>query len=375
VLRESGIVVRDLASKNGTIIGGVSIMEAHLPPHGSVTVGAATIVLRVTGIPTEIPLWTAGRFGEALGGSTVMRALFAYLHQAAQTPCSVLLLGESGTGKELLAHAIHTTSLRRSGPFVVFDAGSALPELLAAELFGQVKGAFTGASADRDGVFVQADGGTLFLDEIGELPLSVQPLLLRALEQQSVLPVGSNTWRSFDVRIVAATNRDLRAEVARGGFREDLYYRLAVVTARVPPLRERKDDLELLVERFLSARREPRSILHLPANALAQLAAYDWPGNVRELRNAVERMLLLPHAPHAAQVKDDSLGTTTSFDDVFGLGWKDAREQVMNRFEEAFVSHKLVEHDGNVSKAAADMGVSRQFLHRLMERHGIKAMR
>ncbi len=224
-----------------------------------------------------------------------MRALFARLERTAATQETILLLGESGTGKELLARGIHDQSSRKDGPFVVFDCSAVAPTLLEAELFGFVKGSFTGAHASRAGLLEQANGGTLFIDEIGELPLELQPKLLRALEARQTRRIGGAGHVQFDARIVAATHRDLAAKIASREFREDLYYRLAVVEVLVPPLRERKVDIPLLVERFLAAHVPPHSLDDLPPNALSMLESHHWPGNVRELRNAAARLVLFPN--------------------------------------------------------------------------------
>ncbi len=371
-LTARGVLVRDLDSKNGTSIGGVPIREAYLSLPAFARVGGVTLRLRALGAPTDVPLWPGASFGGALGGSLVMRALFAQLHRAAQSSETILLTGESGTGKELLARAVHDESPRRDGPFVVFDAGSVAPALLESELFGHVRGAFTGASSDRAGLLAEADGGTLVLDEIGELSLDLQPKLLRALEARKFRPVGSNAWRSFDARIVAATHRDLRAAVTSGKFREDLYFRLAVLHARVPSLRERRDDIELLVERMLAANVPPRSLLDLPPGALAMLVAHDWPGNVRELKNAVARLVVLPHVESLVDFQGVEGEVRRGFDGIMGLSWRDARERIVDRFEASYLAAKLREHDGNVARAAAAMGISRQLVHRLMTRHGLR---
>jgi transcriptional regulator with PAS, ATPase and Fis domain len=366
-LTESGIVLRDLGSKNGTYAAGVRVVEALLTPGAIVMVGDTSLTVRVRGAPSEIPLSSTPRFGDALGATIVMRALFAQLEIAARSSETILLLGESGTGKELLARGIHARSPRSKGPFVIFDSGAVAKELVESELFGFVRGAFTGAHSDRAGVLEQAHGGTLFLDEIGELPLPLQPKLLRALETRQFRRVGGNDWRPFDTRVVAATHRHLSAEVRGGTFREDLYYRIAVVQARVPPLRERRDDIELLVSSLLAMQAPPRNPTDLPPHALAMLKAHDWPGNVRELKNTLARLILFPHLGHEAF---DHGARTSALPTHLGL--REAREQVVEEFEQAYLLAKLREHAGNVSRAADAMGVSRQFVHRLMDRYGIR---
>jgi DNA-binding NtrC family response regulator len=316
-----------------------------------------------------------GSFGSMIGSSASMRKVYQIVEQAAPTSASVLVWGESGTGKELLARGIHDVSRRRAGPFSVFDCSAVAPTLLEAELFGYVKGAFTGAVQSHAGVFEQAHGGTLFIDELGELPAELQPKLLRALEARQVRRIGASDWLHVDVRIVAATHRDLRARVAARQFREDLYYRLAVVEALIPPLRDRRDDIPLLVEHFLASQSPPRTWADLPPNAVEMLRAHEWPGNVRELRNTVARLILFPTSGPAPGAPSPS--RPSPFDGggqggaLLGLPLREAREVMVEQFERAYIAAKLGEHGGNVSRAAEAMGVSRQFLHRLLERYGI----
>jgi two-component system response regulator GlrR len=366
---DGGVLLRDLHSKNGTLVGDLQIHEVVFRPGVVARVGPWRLVLRVTGAPQQMPLSTSARFGEAVGGTLVMRALFARLEVAAATQETVLLIGESGTGKELLARAIHDASPRRQGPFVVFDCSAVAPTLVESELFGFVKGAFTGAERDRAGIFEQAHGGTLFLDEVGELPLELQPKLLRALEARQSRRVGSNAWQPFDARIVAATHRDLFASMKSGAFRQDLYYRLAVLEARVPSLRERRDDIELLAERFLAAQSPPLTIHDLPAGSLAMLRTHDWPGNVRELRNALARMVVFQDTGPTARESPAGVGG----DPLLRLPMREARQQVIERFEQTYLAAQLKAHGGNVTRAAEAVGVSRQFLHRLMERYGLRS--
>ncbi|UQA63538.1 sigma 54-interacting transcriptional regulator [Polyangium aurulentum] len=373
LLEERGVVLRDLGSKNGTFMGNMRIFEILMPPDASATIGTTTIVLRASGRPAVVPLSTSARFGQALGAALAMRALFAQLERAAAASETILLLGESGTGKELLARAVHDASPRRDCPFVVFDCSAVAPSLLEAELFGHAKGAFTGAASARAGLLEQAHGGTLFIDEIGELPLELQPKLLRALESRQCRRVGSTQYTPFDARIVAATHRDLQGRVAAGTFREDLYYRLAVVEAMVPPLRERKEDIPLLVERFLAAQSPPLTLADLPPNAMDLLKAHHWPGNVRELRNTVTRLVLFPHMVEQAITRTAPRrvgGAADELGQIIALPLREARDMVVEQFERKYITAKLREHGGNVSRAAAAMGVSRQFLHRLMERYG-----
>jgi transcriptional regulator with PAS, ATPase and Fis domain len=381
-LTAQGIVLRDLGSKNGTLVGKVAIKEALLPPSVQVTIGGSELTIRAMGAPSLLPMAPKGSFGEAIGQSFAMRALFAKLERAATTAQTILLLGESGTGKEVLARAIHDQSPRKNGPFVVFDCAATTPTLVESELFGHVRGAFTGAAAAHGGLLEEASGGTLFIDEIGELPLDLQPKLLRALEAKQVRRVGATEFRPFDARIVAATHRNLRARIAGGSFREDLYYRLAVVEVQVPALRERKEDIPALVARFLATHDPKVSLADLPPHAQALLAAHDWPGNVRELRNVVARLVLFPDlleeliapimkepgpAAAAPPVETDRLGRLAD------LQLHEARELVLEQFERSYLSAKLLKHQGNISRVADAMGVSRSLVYRLIERYGERA--
>ncbi len=393
-LTERGVMLRDLGSKNGTLLGNVPIIEIFLPLSVPVAIGNSELVIQTSGSSSVIPLASSIHFGEALGQSFPMRAVFGKLERAAPTDETILLLGESGTGKEVLAKAIHQNSRRHNGPFVVVDCGAIAPNLAEGELFGHIRGAFTGAQATQPGLLEMANGGTLFIDEIGELPMDLQPKLLRALESRQIRRLGASDYRPFDARIVAATHRNLKTRVAEGAFREDLYYRLAVVTVHVPALRERKDDIPLLVERFLTQRDPPRTLSDLPLNTLSLLKAHEWPGNVRELRNTVARLLLFPELieelidkgrpetpppsqpprpsappapPKEAEKKDGA-----SVGKLLDLKLPEAREVVLEEFEREYVAMKLKQYDGNVSKAAEAMGVSRQLVHRLIERYGLR---
>jgi transcriptional regulator with PAS, ATPase and Fis domain len=371
LLTPQGVSIKDAGSKNGMFAHGIRVMEALLAPGDSILIGGSTIAVLGSGARTEIPLLDEPRFGEALGASVAMRALFAQLARAADSAESILLIGESGTGKELLARAIHDRSPRRDHAFMVLDCATIAPSLIEAELFGHAKGAFTGADAARTGLFEEAHEGTLFIDEIGELPLELQPRLLRALESREVRPLGGASYRRVDARIVAATHRNLRSLVSKKAFREDLYYRVAVIEANIPPLRDHKDDIALLVEHFLETQNPPRGLSDLPANALDLLSAHDWPGNIRELRNVVARLVLFPQVGKDAIHGAGQGERPFELGHVLRLGLREARDAVVSDFERRYLEAKLTEHKGNVSKAAQAMGVSRQFAHRLLARYGI----
>ncbi len=390
-LTARGVALRDLDSKNGVLVGDVPVLTGYLPPLVPAKLGGSTLVVVPENGATILPLSRSDSYGDAVGSSLAMRAVFAMLERAAPTDETILLLGESGTGKEVLARAIHANSHRRNGPFAVVDCGALAPTLVESELFGHVAGAATGLTSDRAGLLEQANGGTVLIDEIGEMPLDLQPKLLRAIESREVRRVGSNKVRPFDARIVAATHRNLAARARDGSFRADLYFRLSVVEIHVPALRDRKDDIPLLVERFLATRRPPVTLADLPPHTMALLQSHDWPGNVRELRNTVSRLLLFPEMVAGALAGQSALsgapkgpgsvapaapagsgGEQESNRALMELPLPEARELVMEQFERRYVEERLQRHAGNVSRAAEGMGVSRQLLHRLIERYGLR---
>ncbi|HEY5933878.1 MAG TPA: sigma-54 dependent transcriptional regulator, partial [Kofleriaceae bacterium] len=299
--------------------------------------------------------------------------------RVAPTDVTVLVEGESGTGKELVARSVHESSPRAKQAYLVFDCGSVPAELAESELFGHVRGAFSGAVADRAGAFARADGGTLCLDELGELPLDLQPKLLRVLETGEIKPVGSDITTTVDVRVVASTNRDLRAEVRRGRFREDLMYRLDVVKLRLPPLRQRPEDLAGLVARLLEGKLPPGD--KIDGDNLIRLQSYGWPGNVRELRNVLQRALALSRKPGDPAVKFAELvfnlgpaseGPATLGSDFPGIAsplpYKEARAQLLDSFDRAYVAALMARNGDNATRAAQAAGVSRSFLYDLLRK-------
>jgi DNA-binding NtrC family response regulator len=309
-----------------------------------------------------------------------MRELYSVLARLAPTELSVLVHGETGTGKELVSRAIHAQSNRRAGPMVVFDAAAVPHELIARELFGHRKGAFTGADEDAPGLFEKADGGTLFLDEIGELPLDLQPHLLRALEQRAIRRVGDTRYRPVDVRIVAATNRDLAEEVREGNFRADLYYRLATVEVVVPPLRDRLDDLPMLVSHFLGLV-SGHAVTGLSPQVAELFRLWRWPGNVRELRNVVQRAIPFTDGhdipmsalPDAIAGREQDAGGSVELDPALTTGtYHEARETLLDAFEQQYLKDLVKRAGGNLAKAARMGGVDRKTLYRLMNRHGLR---
>jgi DNA-binding NtrC family response regulator len=366
VLRD-GISVRDLDSKNGSFFQGAAFKEVRLLPGATVKIGGAT-ELRLTAAERQArPLSTATRFGRLVGRSPAMREVFAVLERAAPSNAAVLIEGETGTGKDLCAEALHAASARADGPFVVCDLAGITRSLLESELFGHVRGAFTGADRDHEGLFVRAHHGTVFLDEIGELPLDLQPRLLRVLEQQRVRPIGATAYRAVNVRILAATNRDLTEEVRAGRFRGDLFHRLAVVRVAMPPLRARKEDLPLLLEALLMNEQ-----VEVSQEALSLLGAYDWPGNVRELSNALARARSL--SPGSGKIEPHQLGLVAPAPGTESLPNEDfhrAKAELIDRWERGYLSELLEGAGGNVALAARRGGLDRPYLHRLLRKHGL----
>jgi transcriptional regulator with GAF, ATPase, and Fis domain len=366
-----GMRVRDVESTNGIVIGGIRVRDAFIPGDFQVALGETWISAQWLGETVDREQVATDRFGDVLGRSARMRELFADLERIAGTDVTLLIEGETGTGKDLIAESLHAASRRANGPFVVFDCGAAAPTVIESELFGHERGAFTGAHGTHVGVFEQADGGTLFLDEIGELPLDLQPKLLRVIEKLEVRRIGGRQTIGVDVRIVAATNRNLRAAIQRREFRQDLYFRLAAAHVSVPPLRDRMDDLELLVEHFLSLQDPPGNIADVPAHVWEMFNAHRWPGNVRELRNAVQRLAVTPDRPlHDAAGSVSSPIASWSRGDA-AVPLRVARRQAGDDFERAYLEHVLAKTGGNVTRAAALAEVSRQMMQKLMRKHGM----
>ncbi len=324
-----------------------------------------------------------GRFA-IIGRARGMERIYALIEKVAPSPTTVLVQGESGTGKELVARALHDNSQRADGPFIQVNCGAIPDQLFESELFGYERGAFTGAVSDKPGRFELAHGGTLFLDEISELPRDMQVKLLRALQERTIERVGGIRSLSVDVRVIAATNRDLQAEVGRGAFREDLYYRLNVIPIVIPPLRERAGDIPLLAAHFLRKfnRRLGRQLDGLEPEALAALSAWHWPGNVRELENVMERAVLLAedesiglvdiHGIKPAETGDQADEGVQADEDAEDLGLKEYVRRHTVRLERSRIRRALELEQGNVTRAARRLGISRKSLQTKMKEYGLR---
>jgi len=372
---ERGYLLVDLNSTNGTWLDGRQVERAYLQPGCRIQAGQTTVLFSPLDEEVTIEPDQAGQLGRMVGQSPPMRQVFGLLKKIAPMDVSVIVQGETGTGKELVARALHELSPRRDGPMVVLDCGAIPPNLIESELFGHEKGAFTGAVAARPGAFERAQGGTIFLDELGELRLDLQPRLLRVLENREVRRVGGNEVMEVDVRVVAATHRDLVKEVQAGNFREDLYFRLSVITVQMPPLRERREDVPLLLRKALE---DPELVARAgkkrfsPA-ALSRLVAYAWPGNVRELMNVVAHVttfaegedIELHHLP--ARVQGTVKESPVPFNEH--LTFKDAKEQLLTHFEREYVGQLLQRCEGNVSRAARESGLHRKSIERLVKKY------
>ncbi len=369
-----GVVVRDLGSTNGSFIHGQRFVEIVLAYGATFKLGKTVIKLLPEEEEVQPELSDDDFFGNLKGEDPKMRRLFALLKDVAATEATVIIEGETGTGKELVAEEIHRHSPRAGGPFVVFDCGAIPRDLIESAMFGHVKGSFTGAHSDRSGAFAEANGGTIFLDEIGELSPDLQPTLLRVLDKRAVRPVGGNQYQQVDVRVVVATNRDLREEVAKRAFREDLYYRLAVIRIHLPPLRERGLDIPFLADHFIQLYSPPgQPSLAISSEGMRKLQLHSWPGNVRELRNVIERSCVLSHGDEVnlddSFFKEDpapNLGVRTD------LPFKEAKGQLVETFEREYIEDLMTRHKMNLSSAAREAQIDRKHLRELIRKYGIK---
>jgi len=393
---DDAYLIQDLGSTNGTFVNRVRVREAFLKPGCTLTVGKTDVRFQSLDERVEIQPANRDRFGTIVGKSLRMREIFGILEKIAPTGVTVIIEGETGTGKEVVARTIHEASHRQKGAFVVFDCGAVPENLIESELFGHEKGSFTGAIMARQGLFEVAQGGTIFLDELGELSLDLQPKLLRALEQREIRRVGSNKPIKIDVRVIAATNRNLAEEVKAGRFREDLFYRLSVVRLILPPMRERLEDLPLLARHVLS-----RGLFNKDADgrpmvkgvsreALDAMMNYHWPGNVRELVNVVERACAYAEGEYVTleDLPDQISGigivrrrqspeqrtAQEKMEQVVEKPFKEAKEEWVSSFERDYILNLLKRNSNNISHAAREADIDRKYFRKLMRKYDIEAI-
>jgi DNA-binding NtrC family response regulator len=382
VATEQGVRVRDLGSRNGIFVGGVRVGEVYLSAPTSLRLGETILAFEPVR-PEHVPLASTPSFGPLVAQSASMRSIFEKLTKVAPTELTLLITGETGTGKEVVAQAMHLCSQRSKKPFVVVDCGSIPPTLAEATLFGHERGAFTGAVDRRLSPFQEADGGTIFLDELGELPIDVQPKLLRALAERRVKPVGGSIYRDVDVRILAATRRDLVRAVNSGAFRSDLYFRIAQITVELPALRHRIEDIPSLVRSMLKDLGDEPAFDRVSNTTLERLMRHDWPGNVRELRNAVTVAYALAGddpidiAAHLGSLNEAgraaASGAGVSAYALRGRPFQEAKRDVLARFERDYFAILCEEAKGNVSEMARRSGMERAHVRTYMRRHNISA--
>ena len=395
-VREEGYVLRDLGSTNGTRVNGLYVVEAIIEPGAHLELGETTVLFEGHRTWLPVPESREPQFGGLYGGSQAMRAVFGVLEKVSPTMLSVLLFGETGSGKDLAARGLHASSARGQGPFVVVDCGALQPNLVESQLFGHVRGAFTGAEKDRKGAFERAHGGTVFLDEIGELPLELQPRLLRVLERHEVEPLGGSDPIDVDVRVVAATHRDLAQMVDDGTFREDLYYRLAEVIVHLPPLRERLEDLPVLAERLLADADPTGRVRRFTPDAIEWLRRHEWTGNVRELRNTIRRAAVMtqgdsvsrdllealermspkrasraPPPPSAPAPAAGRSSDAVPLEIADHLAIKEAREHWVSVMEKRYLERMLTRFGDDIGAIAAHMNLHRKSVFRLLRQHGL----
>jgi len=363
-----GVRVADLNSTNGTRYLGTQLHDATVA-HGAVlTLGRTRLAISSRHPPPGSDCSDRSSYGEIIGGSVAMRRLYALLEKIEPFNYPVLLQGETGVGKELVAKEIFRNSTRGAESFEVLDCGTLPAQVAESELFGHEKGAFTGAVGKHQGIFSRASGGTVFLDEIGELPLELQSTLLRVLESGELRPVGGSAMQTVDVRIIAATNRALADEVEAGRFRQDLYYRLNVVTITIPPLRRRREDIPDLLQRIIQE--HGLSDLELSPDTVEQFTCgYHWPGNVRELKNAIMQVLSLGSSPE--QVLAARAGAEPSVVANPDEPFREARKKLLDGFESDYLSFQLARSDNNITRAAEQSGLDRSHFKRLLKRHGL----
>jgi DNA-binding NtrC family response regulator len=375
-------IVADLGSTNGTFVRGARIHEAPIEAGALLRAGEVDLAFLPEREDFVVPLWPEDRLGPLIGRSQAMRRLFALISRTAKTDATLLIEGETGTGKGLVAKTVHQESLRQKGPHVVVDCGAVQRQLVESELFGHEKGAFTGAYQKRAGAFEIASGGTIFIDELAELGLDLQPKLLRVLDAREVRRIGSTSPIPIDIRVVCASRRDLSREVEKGVFREDLFFRVSVIVLRIPPLRERPEDIPLLADTFMKEIGEMRNVRvpRLDAETLDRLTSHDWPGNVRELRNTIERAVLLSAVRAGDRLEIAELspgahgkgarGAEMAFDP--SLSFSESKDAWLEKREKTYVRWLLERNENNISAAAREARMDRKYLHKLIKKHGLE---
>ncbi len=381
---EAGYILRDLDSTNGTYLQGIRIREAFLPRGAEIRIGNTRLSFNPLPETRQFELSRSNHFGNVIGNSVPMRRIFHVLETFAPSDTSILIEGETGTGKEVLAEAIHANSRRSKQPFIVIDCGALSNNLVESELFGHTRGAFTGATSDRIGAFEQADGGTVFLDEIGELSAEIQPKLLRVLEKREVRRLGTNLFHRINVRILSATNRRLESAVNNGKFREDLFYRLAMMKVEMPPLRKRREDISVLIDHFINecdTVTDHEALKQKFSSGMIRdyIERHAWPGNVRELKNFVNMIAL--SGPEVAGITCATVGDRGQ-PDVHAGGsnglvvdikrpFKDAKADLIKEFESRYIIALLEQHHWNISRAARSAGIERAYLQRLARKYSL----
>lgn len=384
--KSDSFLLRDLDSTNGTYVNGTRVKEAYLLPGDRIKIGRTVMEFTAFDEKVRIEPSSKTQFGKLVGSSTKMRQIFTILERISPTLATVVVEGDTGTGKDLVAQAVHEHSPRRNKPFVVFDCSAVAPNLIESELFGHEKGAFTGAIRSRKGAFEEANGGTIFLDEIGELTLDLQPKLLRALEQREIKRVGSNNTAKIDVRVICATNKNLKKEVADGRFREDLYYRLSVVKIHLPSLAERPEDIETLVEKFLTISKfnmlgeGKLKVTKVDDEALKTLKRYQWPGNVRELMNIIERAVSFAEGDTLTKSHLDFVFSEVEQEEEYterlvtpsDMPFKEAKQKIVEIFEKEYLLELLKKNNYNISAAAREAKIDRKHIRNLLKKYGIK---
>lgn len=379
---KEGYSLHDEGSLNGVFINGIRVKEAFLTSGSVIRAGKTEMKFLPMDETFEVVPSKKTRFVDLIGGSTAMRKIYTIIEKVAPSDVTVIIEGESGTGKELIAAAIHAKSKRNKKDFIVFDCSAVAENLIESELFGHEKGSFTGATGLRHGAFELADKGTIFLDEIGELNIEMQPKLLRVLESRTIRRVGGDRPIPVDVRVVAATNRNLENEVKKGNFREDLFYRLNVVPIYLPPLRKRKEDIPAIVDHFIKTHNEQnpeRAAEGISSSAMELLLSYEWPGNVRELRNTISRALSFMES---SQIMPDDIPeriripvAKAELDIRDDLGFKDAKEAWIASFEKQYLAEVLQRNSYNISAAAKEAGIDRKSVQRLIKKYGLNVGR